>query len=77
VQLQLPPYDQGWQDAYNAAKESNPSADIEYLLGALYYKGWLWIPPNDDLPKMKCEVEHDTQVASLYGSVQNYRNHKA
>jgi hypothetical protein len=30
--------DQEWQDAYNAIKDSNPSINIEYLHGALYYK---------------------------------------
>jgi hypothetical protein len=30
--------DQKWQDAYNAAQDSNPSTNIEYLHRAYYYK---------------------------------------
>jgi hypothetical protein len=33
--------DQEWQEAYNAAKDSNPCTNREYLDGALYYKGRL------------------------------------
>jgi hypothetical protein len=33
--------DQEWQDAYNVAKDSNPSANVEYLHRACYYKGRL------------------------------------
>jgi hypothetical protein len=28
-------------DAYNAAKDGNPHTNVEYLYGALYYKGKL------------------------------------
>jgi hypothetical protein len=59
--------DQEWQDAYNAAKDSNSSANIEYLYRALYYKGRLWIPATDDLCKMICKVEHDSKVTSYMG----------
>ena len=59
--------DQEWQEAYNAAKDGNPSANVEYLHGALYYKGRLWIPAKDDLRKMICEVEHDSKVAGHMG----------
>jgi hypothetical protein len=59
--------DQEWNDAYNTAKDSNPSANVEYLHWALYYKGRLWIPAKDDLHKMICEVEHDSKVAGHMG----------
>jgi hypothetical protein len=59
--------DQEWQDAYNVAKDSNPSINVEYLHGALYYKGRLWILAKDDLRKMICEVEHDSKVAGHMG----------
>jgi hypothetical protein len=55
--------DQEWQDTYNVAKNGNPSAKVEYLHRAHYYKGRLWIPAKDDLRKMRCEVEHDSKVA--------------
>jgi hypothetical protein len=31
--------DQDWQSVNNAAKDGNPRANIDYLDGALYYKG--------------------------------------
>jgi hypothetical protein len=58
---------QEWQEAYNAIRDSNPSGNIEYLYGALYYKSRLWIPAKDDLRKMICEVEHHSKVASHMG----------
>jgi hypothetical protein len=54
---------QEWQHAYNVAKDSNPRANLEILHGALYYKERLWIPANDDLHKMICEIEYNSKVA--------------
>jgi hypothetical protein len=59
--------DQEWQEAYNVARDGNPSANVKYLYGALYYKARLWIPAKDDLHKMICQVEHDSKVASHIG----------
>jgi hypothetical protein len=38
--------DPEWQEAYNAIKDGNPSINVKYLHGALYYKERLWIPAN-------------------------------
>jgi hypothetical protein len=46
---------------------ADPSTNVEYLHGALYYQGRLWISAKDDLRKMICEVEHDSKVASYIG----------
>jgi hypothetical protein len=59
--------DQEWQEAYNVARDSNPSINIEYLYGALYYNERQWIPAKDDLPKMIYKVEHDSKVAGYIG----------
>jgi hypothetical protein len=59
--------DQEWQAAYNAARDSNLTANIEYLYRALYYRGRLCIPVKDDLRKMICEVEYDSKVADHMG----------
>jgi hypothetical protein len=54
--------DQEWQDAYNTGMDSIPSTNVENLHGALYYKGRLWIPTNNDVRKMICKIEHDSKV---------------
>jgi hypothetical protein len=58
---------QDWQDTYNTAKDGNPSANIEYLPGALYFNARLWILATDDLCKIICKIEHDSKVASHIG----------
>jgi hypothetical protein len=58
---------QDWQDAYNTSKNSNTSANVEYVHRALYYIGRLWIPTKDDLRKMICEVEHDYKLSYHIG----------
>jgi hypothetical protein len=59
--------DHEWQEAYNAGRSCNPSANVEYLYGALYYKRTLWIPANDELCQIICEVKHDSKVAGHMG----------
>jgi hypothetical protein len=49
------------------SKGQQSSANVEYLHGALYYKGRLWSPAKDDLRKMICKVEDDSKVASHIG----------
>ena len=44
-----------------------PSADVTYIHGSLYYKGRLWIPDNNDLRKEVCEEEHDSKVGGHMG----------
>jgi hypothetical protein len=55
--------DQEWQESYNAAKDINPSPNVEDLHGAHYYQGRSWIPTKDDLGKMISEVDHDSKMA--------------
>jgi hypothetical protein len=59
--------DQEWHEAYNAVRDSNSSTNVEYLYGALYYKGRLLIPTKINLHKMICEIEHDSKVTSHIG----------
>jgi hypothetical protein len=59
--------DQEWVDTYNAAKDGNSSANIEYLHRALYDKAMLWIPEKDDLRKTVHEVEYDSKIARHIG----------
>jgi hypothetical protein len=63
--------DQEWQEAYNVARDGNPSTNVEYLYGALYHKERLWIPAKDDLHKIICEVEHDSKVTGHMGQDRN------
>jgi hypothetical protein len=58
---------QEWQEAYNVSRNGNPSANVDYQYRALHCKGMPWILTKDDLLKMICEVEHDSNVAGYMG----------
>jgi hypothetical protein len=58
---------QEWSEVYHPARNSNPSANVEYLYAALDYNRRRWIPPKDDLCKIICEVEHDFMIAGHMG----------
>ena len=51
------------QDDYYRATSGEPSAEMIYINGILYYKGRLWIPDNNSLWKEVCKEEHDLKIA--------------
>jgi hypothetical protein len=53
---------QGEQKAHNATSDCNPSTNLKYSYGALYYKGRVSILANDELRKMIRAVEDDSKV---------------
>ena len=61
--------DTAWQEEYVQAMEGNPSKDVTYEHGMLYYQGCLWIPESDrpDLRREICKPEHDPKVAGDMG----------
>ena len=54
-----------WQEEYVRAMEGNPSKDVTYEHGTLYYQGPFRIPESNspDLRREICEAEHDSKVA--------------